>query len=690
MNWMRSIDRIFASCCLLAGSVHAGEELRLGADGDMSWLGEVTGGKVVAIEPEYRSLVDPNVIVLGLTPSGVLEFEAPDFPGALLPGRLLEGENVVPGLQERGGRITAPNVVDLSDVALEDILESMIVAGPLDVALERNERNARGTLINLDLGARFGVNRIRFFPRNTIFPTPTSPNQGLFLRNFAVQVNDGVQLTGGGNPIWETYEIRTGNRQPVTDVEVDPPRYLRFVQIKATSTIPFEIEKIQVFGEGFVPSARYLSPIIDMQAPANWGFLRWVQSDVGDTSQTDIQVRTRTGTDTTPFIYTRKRVALQDAVELPTSVIDPLQPLGRDEYHRLPAKGGISDEWERGSVREDLVNWSPWSAPYNPVLATSAEGMRVRSPGPRQYFQIRADFFSSELQSAVILERLSFDFVSPPLADELVGEVFPREVDVAIDLPFVFAVRATMESAGLQGFDGLEIVTGQPVKRVERIEILDGNDRLLLDHSFAVQDGVTDEGDVAITAVGEDRFTVRFPRIEEDGSIIKIHFIARVLSYSTTFSCRALLFEGEGFQDVIEGNAAQLDLDDSAQRSGVTVLSSAAIRGGLIRNFAVDGVITPNGDLQNDQARISYEVVAVVGEAGIRVDIFDLAGRRVRHLFDGKGESGLYDMDRFDDLVWNGRDDSGGLVPPGVYAVRLEIDGDARSSTAVRTVGVAY
>ena len=42
-------------------------------------------------------------------------------------------------------------------------------------------------------------------------------------------------------------------------------------------------------------------PIIDMQAPSNWGFLRWVQSDLGDTNQADIQVRTRAGTDTTPL-----------------------------------------------------------------------------------------------------------------------------------------------------------------------------------------------------------------------------------------------------------------------------------------------------------------------------------------------------------------------------------------------------
>lgn len=684
---MRSVLRMAMLCALAPAATHAAEELSIGAGGDMTWLGEVSGGRVEAITPEYRSLIDAQVTQLGVTPSGVLEFEAEDFPGSLLPGRLQEGENVAPGLIDRGGRITAPNVLH---AGLEPILLSLITAEPQGLALQRDESNARGTLIDVDLGARFGVNLIRFFPRNTVFPAPTTPNQGMFLRNFEVKFNDGVDLTDAGNPIWQTYEIRTGNTDAVTTVSIEPPRYLRFVQLKATSTIPFEIEKIQVFGVGFVPSARYLSPIIDMRAPANWGALRWVQRQVGDPASAEMQIRTRTGSDPTPFVYTRRRVALRDAVEIPTSVANPGDPLGRDEFLDLPVKGGIGDTWERGSVRDDLVNWSPWSAPYDPAAATSSEGTRVRSPGPRRFFQMRVDFHSSDLESAIVLERLSYDFVSPPLADELVGEVYPREVEVAVDLPFVFAVQARMGTAGLQGFDGFEVTTTQPVKRVERIEILDADGQPVLNHTFTVQDAVTDEGVAAITAVTGQGFSVRFPRVVEDGTVVKIHFVGRVLAYSTTFTCRALLFAEQGFQQVIEGDAAVLGPGDSAQRSGVTVLSSAVTRGALIRNFEVDPVMTPNSDQANDRAGISYEVVAVVGQAGIRVEVLDLGGRRVRRLLDEAGENGLYDAGAFPELAWDGTDDSGRTVAPGIYLVRLEVAGDARSSTEMRTVGVAY
>ena len=78
-------------------------------------------------------------------------------------------------------------------------------------------------------------------------------------------------LTDAGLPIWETYHSRLNNTEPITVIDVDPPRYLRFIRLRATSAVPFEIEKLQVFGEGFFPAAQYLSPVIDIGLPANWG-----------------------------------------------------------------------------------------------------------------------------------------------------------------------------------------------------------------------------------------------------------------------------------------------------------------------------------------------------------------------------------------------------------------------------------
>ena len=95
-----------------------------------------------------------------------------------------------------------------------------------------------------------------------------------------------------------------------------------------------------------------------------------------------MEIRTRTGGDITPFVYTRKQVGRRDAEEIATSPANSLDPLTRKEYVKLPIRGVVGkDDFERGSVRDDVENWSPWSAPYDPVAGTDEEGTEITSPG---------------------------------------------------------------------------------------------------------------------------------------------------------------------------------------------------------------------------------------------------------------------------------------------------------------------
>ena len=670
----------------------AAEVLILGKDGQISWEGDVESGVVFsAIDPEYRSPLDPTVTEIGNTPSKLIDFSSADFPGSILPGRVGDGENIATQISERGGRLTAPTVLDISDAQLRATLDQIITASPNGRAFERKGNFVLGTLVVLDLGGRFGVNQLRFFPRNTVFPAPATPFQGDFLKNFEVSINDGVVLTQAGNPIWELYETQTNNKNAVTEINIDPPRLLRFLRLRATSSIPFEIEKLQVFGEGFFPTARYISPVIDMGSPANWGRLRWLQRLAGSANLVDMQIRSRSGSDPNPLAYTRKRVGLKDAEEISLSVNNPTEPLGRREYLRLPEKGGQSDEWERGSVRDDLANWSPWTSPYSIEDGTSEIGAPILSPGPRRYIQFRVDFLSEDLEASYVLEQLSFDFTSPPLADEILGEVFPREVPAATDIPFVYALRADMTSGQIQGFDTLELNTGTRVKSIERIEILDGVGNAIIDHVFATQDRPTAEDQVEIVSITDDGFVVRFPRVLENDSVLKVHFVSRVLSFSTTFEGRVLLLAEDAFQSVVAGDAALLDNEDIPFKSDVTVLSPSVNSGSLVGALDVSTtVITPNGDSANDHLKMSYEILAVVGEAEVTVEIFNLAGQSVRRLFVGLADNGVYSTESQPGLSWDGRNDEGVLVPPGLYLLQVGVEGDARSSATVQPFGVAY
>ena len=131
--------------------------------------------------------------------------------------------------------------------------------------------------------------------------------------------------------------------------------------------------------------------------------------------------------------------------------------------------------------------------------------------------------------------------------------------------------------------------------------------------------------------------------------------------------------------------------DDVSYKSDVTVLSPSVNSGSLIGNMVLaTPIVTPNGDAVNDLLQLSYEILAVVGSAQIKVDVFDMAGRNVRTLLDADGDNGVYDATRLPELAWDGRDTYGELVTPGIYIVQVRVEGDARSSAVVRPVGVSY
>ena len=151
-----------------------------------------------------------------------------------------------------------------------------------------------------------------------------------------------------------------------------------------------------------------------------------------------------------------------------------------------------------------------------------------------------------------------------------------------------------------------------------------------------------------------------------------------------------MLLEEDAFQSVQAGDATALDEGDISFKSDTTVLSPAVNSGSLVGNFDLAAaVITPNGDGINDVLDMECEVLAVDG-GQIVVNIYDLGGRQVRRLFDIEGQSGVYSSEDLPQLRWDGTDDQGESVAPGLYLVQLNVKGDARASASTRTVGVAY
>ena len=677
------------------------ETVSLGENGTLDWRGEGSSS-VETIEPQYRALFQrdkvPGVeLEVGNSPGNLIAFESDEFPSSIHPLRIPDGENIANTALKRGGFIEAPNVFDLGGFAagifdandlrltLEELIETK--DGGEIKAFERKNYNALGTLIFVDLGGLFGVNRVRFYPRNTVFPSPTTPFHNDFLRAFELFTNDGSR-TEGGNLIWEPLLLEPDNENPVVDVIMDPPRPVKALRLRATTTVNYEIDEFEVFGTGFLSNAEYISPIFDAGQPAVWNVLRWQEEAVGDSAFSDIQIRTRTGRDTNPLVFTRLLYGQRNPTEISLSVNNPEQEMDLEEYMSLPLDDELGRRWEHGPVREDLVNWSPFSTPLPASAANDTAGTPITSPGPRRYFQFRVIFNSSDLDAGRVLKNLSFDLLAPPLADAVIGEIFPRDVPVSQSTSFTYALRTEAQSDGLLGFDTVKISTVSQVESIDSIEMRDSSGQIIAERTFAgLDDSSTEEG-FQIVSVSPASFSVRLPPVSEDNIVILLRFQAGVLTYSTNFTGSVLLSTELGAsQAIIPGDAVLLGEGDEADLSGTTVLSPSVLeKTQLLDQILIEpSIFSPNGDGANDVMGMSYNLLSLSIVRPVAIGVYDLSGRQIRVIHDGPETNGQYA-----DKTWDGRNEHGQLVPPGLYLVHIKVKGDAKVEEKAHIVGVVY
>ena len=74
----------------------------MGENGTLDWQGNGSSS-VEAITPPYRSLLNPNRLLVGNAPGDLVEFASTDFPGGIHPLRIQDGENIANSALQRGG-----------------------------------------------------------------------------------------------------------------------------------------------------------------------------------------------------------------------------------------------------------------------------------------------------------------------------------------------------------------------------------------------------------------------------------------------------------------------------------------------------------------------------------------------------------------------------------------------------------
>ena len=176
---------------------------------------------------------------------------------------------------------------------------------------------------------------------------------------------------------------------------------------------------------------------------------------------------------------------------------------------------------------------------------------------------------------------------------------------------------------------------------------------------------------------------------------LEIEFENGVLRFGATFAGRAFNSEVETTlgQNALAGNAADMAVlgfdDGNVQPLGTPLAENLSVSVPISKNLLANiniqpSVFTPNGDGINDQSIVQYDITNIVRLSPVEVLIYDLSGRLVRRLVDGKAISGRFRQ------AWNGRDEAGNIVPPGHYVVSIQLRAGTGPVREVKMVRVTY
>jgi len=578
------------------------------------------------------------------------------------------GDNIGTGVLQRGGRVTAGENNNRAGAVVDGDLYGQVrfwsALGSFDpnrLAIS-DPRDAERSMF-IDLGGSYFLDHVR------ILHAVSNPPP---FRAYRIQLSDG-STNAGGELAWRTVgslddvtreQTFHGFEFPLTKAE-----HLAFTyRLQARETYEagqgsHGVSEVQLFGEGYLAESQISSefvgdaPFIEVaETSQNLAFIEW---EADEPAGTDLILQTRTGDTVEQVTHYFKK----NGTRFPGTEEEARQAWENEKsFFGDTAVGPAVTETTPGS------DWSGWSQPY------FDSGERISSPTPRRYVAVRATFLTEDPLAAPTLRSLALSFVRP-VVRTAVGEVLPSRLEnIGSKQQFSYFVRSTFR-ADSRGFD--EIL----------IEAPDGVDMNLKQ----VTVDVTGRESVTYTPQSEDfevvmetdSLWVRLPdpiQTTRGAALVELQFEATVFVYNTFFvgSMGHSQFENS-WQRVDDGDAN--GVDDSE-----TTVVLALERGELLGDLQVGRAFTPNGDGANDELEINFSLLRLTAAVPVAFEIYDLGGRLVTRIVE-ETTAGRHTV------VWRGLDQSGALVPPGIYLMRLDVDVDSASGGATsvhRLVHVVY
>ena len=555
-----------------------------------------------------------------------------------------EGDNVNIGVVERGGQVTIEDNGGVKDIG------PAVTDGNYSTGVNGSIFGYRDYDYFEDLGALFWIDTMHFLT-----------DGASAINELYVDVSDGTRAPDGSikwtrvgqSTSRDAFGHTSSRGLRFREIQIEPSK-IRFIRspfqnpLSSLSYIAFT--EVMLYGEGFVAEVSLTSDLIQFNEPKNLISVEW---EADTPPGTQVQLQTRTGNelieeniyhDSKGKVVTEKR------------------------YNKLPKskRGDITSTFEPGD------DWSTWSVPH------TQSGEAIKSPSPRQYMELRLILLTDRADAGATLRSIAIN-TSDPVADRLVGEVWPTRIEtVGTSEEFSYFIRPDFTAAD-QGFDEitLEATAGT---EIELIEVRTGSK-----DDFA-NGQTTNYAPTDLTLIDTPASSLRLrlnEKIDRGTDLVQVRFRATIFGNSASFG--ALVQNSaapEFWQRVDEGDPTELV---SSQTVTVLALSGDEI----IRDFSLESqIFTPNGDGVNDELVVSFGVARVGAERPVTLTVYDLSGAETSRIEERRPDPrGNYVF------RWDGKDHLGESVPPGIYLARVKVDvdsGSADNTFVQRVVHVAY
>ena len=556
-----------------------------------------------------------------------------------------------PRLAELEVQTLGDNIVSLTQRILNrqsnlftDIVLSLSTDGifssfyPLRVYDPLRHRNQ----VEVDLGAKYWLERIRLL-------APDEP-----LTAYQMRVSDGT-LDPGGRRVWTVFDERLNRESFLQLEERFSPQEVRYIELRRLELVGARQEtgnlsELQAYGEGYVSQVVLTSPLISLANSRMFTTVEWQGEAPIDTR---LEVRTRSGDDLLRVSQYFDRFGRE---------------ISEQQWESISARN-------RGEVITQVFpspRWSNWSELYR------ASGEAFKSPSPRRMALVQVRLFTSNPLRTATIRSLRLG-LAPPLVDQVFAEIWPiADVQLGREEEFTLYIRPSFGISD-PGFDRLHILSSSSAPVQLQSLHVGSESALRLGAGRLLW-----PGELQLNQLEDGSAELLFPQAVLSGrSIYAAVFRTQIFLSGTTFRAEMTRSTRPGVVQIASEGAAT-DLIDSESLVVVADLGRTALLDGV---SAVPPIFTPNGDGINEQTEIRFAVYRLRGERLLRVEIYDLGGRQIRDLSITRSRpSGLHAV------PWDGRDQDGHRVPPGIYLARVAFSTDSgvHTTAVVRPVHLVY